>query len=130
MIRTKHLPSPAELQRMKVLYSLIFCLWFDIVAQKDSLGLAYITSEEFENLLVNLWYTVSSFQFTTQDDLNFKETEMHKSQSTAASLGSGKDWRTLFSKQFLRHELQEYTGDLFSFVQTYINIYVSLLLPG
>lgn len=39
MIRTKHLPSPAELQRMK-------------------------------------------------DDLNFKETEMHKSQSTAASLGS------------------------------------------
>lgn len=39
MARTKHLPSPAELQRMK-------------------------------------------------DDLNFKETEMHKSQSTAASLGS------------------------------------------
>ena len=28
---------------------------------------------------------------TTQDDLNFKETEMHKSQSTAASLGSGKE---------------------------------------
>lgn len=39
MARTKHLPSPAELQRMK-------------------------------------------------DDLNFKETEMHKSQSTATSLGS------------------------------------------
>lgn len=39
MVRTKHMPSPAELQRMK-------------------------------------------------DDLNFKETEMHKSQSTAASLGS------------------------------------------
>ena len=29
---------------------------------------------------------------TTQDDLNFKETEMHKSQSTAAILGSGKMW--------------------------------------
>ncbi|XP_078353476.1 intraflagellar transport protein 74 homolog [Oculina patagonica] len=39
MVRTKHMPSPAELQRMK-------------------------------------------------DDLNFKETEMHKSQSTAVSLGS------------------------------------------
>jgi len=39
MVRSKHMPSPAELQRMK-------------------------------------------------DDLNFKETEMHKSQSTAASLGS------------------------------------------
>ena len=26
--------------------------------------------------------------------MNFKETEMHKSQSTAVSLGSGKDWNT------------------------------------
>jgi len=31
-----------------------FCLSFYIVAQKDSLGLAHTTPEEFENLLVNL----------------------------------------------------------------------------
>lgn len=36
-----------------------------------------------------------------KDDLNFKETEMHKSQSTAVSLGSGKDWNTQNITQFL-----------------------------
>ena len=45
----------------------------------------------------SLLFTCFSLFLTLQDDLNFKETEMHKSQSTAASLGSGKDWNTNYN---------------------------------
>ena len=55
-------PSPIMAPDFILFYFILFffCLSFYIVAQKDSLGLAHTTPEEFENLLVNLWYTVVS----------------------------------------------------------------------